>query len=168
MRQKLRPIHALACLGLLASGPAQATDRDLTGTWKGIQVCDDSDGGVARSFVTDDRVEISQEGDRLRLRRVSQDGELSLTYEGTVVALADSSRFEAMVSVCDGSYAAREMLRLRRVRVSEDGGGTFDAESLYESSEVPGLRGIQIFGTCKWAYQRISTADPRIPRCQID
>ncbi len=154
-----------ATLGLLASGPVLAADRDLTGTWEGIQVCDDTDGGVAQNFVTDDRVEITQRGDHLRLRRVTQDGAESLTYEGTVVALAHSDRFEAMVSVCDGSYEAREMLRLRRVQVGGGGGGTFDAESLYESSDVPGIRGTQIFGTCKWAYERVSPDNPRVRRC---
>lgn len=98
------------------------------------------------------------------LRRVTQDGAASLLYEGTVVALTSSERFEAMVSVCGGPYEAQEMVRLRRVRVNEDGSGSFDAESLYESADAPGLEGLQIFGTCKWAYERVATSNPRVPR----
>jgi hypothetical protein len=58
------------------------------------------------------------------------------------------------------------MLRLRRVLTNAVGLGSFDAESLYESSAVPGLEGTEIIGTCKWAYQRVSTDDPRVPACR--
>src|SRR4029450_4919969 len=102
-------------------------------------------------FVAEDRVEITQKDDLLRLQRVTQDGADSLLYEGPVAALVSSERFEAMVSVCGGSYKAQEMVRLRRVQVNEDGSGSFDAESLYDSAGAPGKEGVQIFGTCKWA-----------------
>ena len=117
------------------------------------------------NFVADDQVEITQRDGHLGLRRVTQDGAASLLYEGTVMALASSERFEAVVSVCGGSYEAQEMVRLRRVRVNEDGSGSFDAESLYESADAPELEGVLIFGTCKWAYERVSTSNPRVPRC---
>ena len=156
-------------LGSLAFGSTalaqDGSDVDLTGTWEGIQVCDDSQAGVQVNFVADDRVEITQQDGLLRLRRVTQDGADSLLYDGPVVALVSSERFEAMVSVCGGSYKAKEMVRLRRVQVNEDGSGSFDAESLYESADAPGVEGDQIFGTCKWAYERVSTSNPRVPRC---
>jgi hypothetical protein len=120
---------------------------------------------VQVNFVAEDRVEITEKDDLLRLRRVTEDGATSLLDEGPVVALASSERFEAMVSVCGGSYKAKEMVRLRRVQVNEGGGGSFDAESLYESADAPGFEGVQIFGTCKWAYERVSTSNPRVPRC---
>jgi hypothetical protein len=68
-------------------------------------------------------------------------------------------------STCGGSYKAKETVRLRRVQVNEDSSGSFDAESLYESADAPGFEGVQIFGTCKWAYERVSTSNPRVPRC---
>lgn len=165
MKSQLPFVTVILSMVLLAPAHALAEGGDLTGVWEGIQVCDDTDGGVAQTFTTDDRVEITQRGDHLHLRRVTQNGALSLTYQGAVVPLQGSDRFEAMVSVCDGNYEAQEMLRLRRVRVDQDGSGTFDAESLYASSDAPGLRGVQIFGTCKWAYQRASADDPQVPRC---
>ena len=118
------------------------------------------------NFVAEDRVEITQLDGHLRFRRVvAQDGADSLLYEGPVAPLASSERFEPMVSMCGGSYEAKEMVRLRRVQVNEDGSGSFDAESLYESANAPGLEGVQIFGTCKWAYERVSTSNPLVPRC---
>jgi hypothetical protein len=167
-----RPSKVLALssmLGSLAFGSTalaqDGSEASLTGIWEGIYVCDDSQAGVQVNFVADDRVEITQQDGLLRLRRVTQDGAASLLYEGPVTALASSERFEAMVSVCGGSYKAKEMVRLRRVQVNEDGSGSFDAESLYESADAPGFEGVQIFGTCKWAYERVSTSDPRVPRC---
>jgi hypothetical protein len=169
MHRTSRVLALSSVLGSLTFGSTalaqDGSEASLTGIREGIQVCDDSEGGVQVNFVADDRVEITQLDGLLRLRRVTQDGADSLLYEGPVVVLASSERFEAMVSVCGGSYKAKEMVRLRRVQVNEDGSGSFDAESLYESADAPGLEGVQIFGTCKWAYESVSTNDPRVPRC---
>ena len=163
----IRVLVAVGALGALgvAALPVGSSDSDLTGTWEGQQVCDDVDAGVQQNFVTDDRVEITQRGDQLRLRRVTRDGAHALIYEGPVMKLQGSTRSEAMVWVCGGTYEARETLRLRRLRADADGSGMFDAESLYESTDAPGLEGIQIFGTCKWAYERVSRQDPQVPSC---
>jgi hypothetical protein len=120
----------ITTMGLLASGAAPTDEASLTEIWEGIQVCDDPHAGVQLEIVADDRVEITQRDGHLRLQRVTQDGSASLLYEGTVVTLASSERFEAMVSICGGSYEAQEIVRLRRVRVNENGSGSFDAESL--------------------------------------
>jgi hypothetical protein len=169
MHRTSRVLALGSMLGSLAFGSTalaqDGSEASLTGIWEGILVCDDSQGGVQVNFVTDDRVEITERDGHLRLRRVTQDGAESLLHEGPVVALASSERFEAMVSVCGGSYKAKEMVRLRRVQVNEDGSGSFDAESLYESADAPWVEGDQIFGTCKWAYERVSTSNPRVPRC---
>jgi hypothetical protein len=161
----VRSISAAGMAAVVAWPAGAAEDLPLTGVWEGLQVCDDVDGGVQQNFVTDDRVEITQRGERIRLRRIRQDRALDLFYEGPVMPLEGSPRVEAMVTVCGGNYEARETVRLRRVRTDSDGGGTFDAESLYMSSDVSELPGIQIFGTCKWAYERVSTRDPNVPRC---
>jgi hypothetical protein len=161
---------ALGVAGSLVSGSAlaaaDAPSADLTGTWKGLLVCDDYRGGEQANFVADDRVEITQTGQSVRLRRVAQDGSRALIYAGRIAPITDSARVEALVSVCGGAYVAQEMLRLRRVLTSADGSGTFDAESLYESTAVPGLEGTEILGTCKWAYQRASAQDPGVPACR--
>src|SRR5687768_11861441 len=107
MRVRVRFSVPLAAMGLLAPGAATADEASLTGIWEGIQVCDDSQAGVQVNFVADDRIEITQRGGQLRLRRVTQDGAASLLYEGTVMAPASSERLEAMGSVCGGSYEAQ-------------------------------------------------------------
>ena len=169
MHHPSRVLALSSMLGSLAFGSTalaqDGSEASLTGIWEGIYVCDDSQAGVQVNFVAEDRVEITQKDGLLRLRRVTQDGADSLLYEGPVAALVSSERFEAMVSVCGGSYEAQEMVRLRRVQVNDDGSGSFDAESLYESADAPGVEGDQIFGTCKWAYERVSTSNPRVPRC---
>jgi hypothetical protein len=169
MRRTSKAFALGSMLGSLTFGSSalaqDGSEASLTGIWQGIYVCDDSEAGVQVNFVADDRVEITQQDGLLRLRRVTQDGADFLLYEGPVVALASSERVEAMVSVCGGSYKAKEMVRLRRVQVNEDGSGSFDAESLYDSADAPGKEGVQIFGTCKWAYERASTSNPRVPRC---
>jgi hypothetical protein len=163
----IRALLAIGPIILTLCGPTLAGSDlkilNLTGTWEGLQVCDDNEGGEQVNFVTDDRVEISQRGHHLRLRRVNQSG--GLIYDGRVLEISGSTRVEAMVSVCDGTYVAREMVRLRRVRATADGSGSFDAESLYESTDALGFEGVQIFGTCKWAYERVSTKNPRVPAC---
>ncbi len=164
----IRALLAFGAVALTICGPALAggasTTADLTGTWEGQQVCDDNEGGEQVNFVTDDRVEISQRGHHLRFRRVTQSG--ALIYKGRVLEINGSTRVEAVVSACDGTYVARETLRLRRVLATADGSGSFDADSLYESADAPGFEGVQIFGTCKWAYERTSTADPGVPACK--
>ena len=169
MQRTSRVLALSSMLGSLAFGSTAlaqgGSEASLTGIWEGIYVCDDSQAGVQVNFVAEDLVEITEKDGLLRLRRVTEDGATFLLYEGPVAALASSERFEAMVSVCGGSYTAKEMVRLRRVQVNEDGSGSFDAESLYESADAPGVEGDQIFGTCKWAYERVSTSNPRVPRC---
>jgi hypothetical protein len=157
-------VGSLVANGAMAAGGATAAN--LTGTWKGLQVCDDNRGGDQDNFVADDRVEITQTGQSVRLRRVAQDGSRALIYQGRVAPITGSARVEALVSVCGGAYVAQEMVRLRRVLTNADGSGRFDAESLYESSAVPGLEGTEILGTCKWAYQRVSADDPGVPVCR--
>ena len=127
---------ALGSFGVVAPS-AGGSDSNLTGTWEGLQVCDDVYGGVPQNFVTDDRVEITQQGDHLRLRRVTRDGAHALIYEGPVMSLQGSTRREAMVSACGGTYEASEMLRLRRVRADADGSGMFDAQ---DTDSIPGRR----------------------------
>jgi hypothetical protein len=161
---------AFGLVSMLASGFGSAADddviADLTGTWEGLQVCDNNTGGEQINFVTDDQVEITQDGSRIRLRRVAKDGTRALIYEGSLARIDGAAHVEALVSICDGTYVAQEMLRLRRVLTKEEGSGTFDAESLFESTDAPGLEEIEIFGTCKWAYERVSIEDPNLPACR--
>ena len=127
-------------------------------------MCDDSEGGVQVNFVSDDRVEITEKDGLLRFRRVTQDGAASLLYEGPVVALASSERFEAMVSVC-------AVLQSQRDGAAQTRSGERGWQRLVRCREPVRKRGcagfedVQIFGTCKWAYERVSTSDPRVPRC---
>jgi hypothetical protein len=168
MRRTAKAFTLSSMLGSLAFGSGalaqDGSEVDLTGTWEGVQVCDDLIEGEFANFVADDRVEITQDGSRLRLRRVAN--ESRLIYEGSLARIVGAAHVEALVSICDGTYVAQEMVRLRRVLTKEDGSGTFDAESLYESTDAPGFEEIEIFGTCKWAYERVSIEDPNVPACR--
>lgn len=156
---------------LLAGGPSPVSAEDrgaggMTGIWQGVLVCTDNAGGEEVNFVSDYLVEITQRGDRLRFRRTSQDGSNEFfVYEGHVVPIDGSERVEALVTACGGNYEVQEMLRLRRVSVSKDGSGSFDGESIFQSTDLPNLPGIRLISTCRYAYDRVSSEDPHVPRC---
>jgi hypothetical protein len=167
MPGSLRAALVLSVGSLLVSGAGLATEVafDLTGTWQGILICNDNAGGNQVNFVRDDRVEISQEGDRLRFRRASQDGTESFLYEGRAVPIDGADRFEALVTACGGNIEVQEMVRLRRALTLEDGTGTFDAESIFAASDLPGLEGTLLISSCRYAYSRESSEDPAVPSC---
>ena len=136
-------------MGLLASGAASADEASLTGIWEGIQVCDDSQAGVQLNFVADDQVEITQRDGHLGLRRVTQDGAASLLYEGTVMALASSERFEAWSRCAAVPTKPKRSVVLKRVRVNEDGSGLVrcrepDESAMRQVEGVADFRHVQV------------------------
>jgi hypothetical protein len=159
-------------LSLVVGFSALATDGatvDLTGTWQGAQVCDDFAGGEFSIFtLADNPLLVVQDGDKIRfLSAGSPPNEIAddLVYEGLVQPVEDGSQAEALASICGGDYDAQETVRLRRITVSADG-GHFDADSIFFTDDYPQAKGILIFETCKWAYERVSTTPPSVPACQ--
>jgi len=150
------PIMGLLCFVV----PQAYAAFDMTGTWKGTQVCNDLTEGVAENYLLqDDIVEISQQGMDIRMTG------LGLLYEGVGQRTAGPIKGEAVVSVCGGEFEAQEIVRIQRIQTGGAGQGSWDAISIFESKEYPGIEGDENFSSCKWVYERISTDDPNVPGC---
>jgi hypothetical protein len=144
-------------------------DVDLTGTWQGTQVCEELIGGEASNFVFfDNPLLVVQDGNRFRFLVVGLSPDEvtdDLVYEGVVQQVEGGAHAEAMAGICGGDYEAQELVRLRRIETSEDG-GRFDADSIFFTDDYPIAEGALDFATCKWAYERVSTDPPRVPSCE--
>ena len=64
-----------------------------------------------------------------------------LVYEGVIQTVEGSDHFEALASVCGGDYKAEELVRLRRIETSADG-GRFDADSIFFTDDFPLAEGV--------------------------
>ena len=106
------------------------SDVDLTGTWKGAQICEELIGSEFGNFVVvDNPLLVVQDGDTFRFLYVGDEEELAddLIYEGVIQNVEGSDHFEALAGICGGDYKAEEIVRLRRIDISEDV-ARFDAE----------------------------------------
>jgi hypothetical protein len=70
-----------------------------------------------------------------------------------------------LAGICGGDYKAEEIVRLRRIEASETA-ARFDADSIFFTDDFPLGRGTLDFETCKWAYERVSTERPDVPKCE--
>jgi hypothetical protein len=164
---------ALSMLGSLAFGSGalaqDGSEVDLTGTWEGEKVCDQFNEGEFRNFVlVDDVLLIIQDDDTFRFVDLIETQEGipdDLVYEGVSQAVDGSDQFEALAGICGGDFQAEEIVRLRRIDISEDV-ARFDAESIFFTDDFLLFEGARIFATCKWAYERVSTEPPDVPECQ--
>lgn len=160
MRQTV--IAVVVVIGLVGLVFQQAVAFDLTGIWRGTQVCDELIGGKFGNFVvTEDELQISQCGDEIRMSN------LGLLYRGVIQENEECKETgEAILTVCGGDFEAQEMVRIMRIRAKKnETAGSWDAISIFQSSEYPGSEGVQDFATCKWAYERTDTCDPEVPTC---
>jgi len=144
------------CFRSLRLGTVQAGALNMTGTWEGFTACDELKGGEFTHDSFPELLEISQDGDTVRMSG------FGILYEGKVQEITGSSiQGEAVLGAC-GGIEETETVRIQRI-VTQGDEGSFDATSVYESDEFfPGLR---TFGTCKWHYNRVSTDDPNVPAC---
>jgi hypothetical protein len=172
MRRPSRALALSSMLGSLAFGSGalaqDGSEVDLTGTWEGAQICDDLIGGEFTDFVIVDNVlRVVQDGDRFRFVYIGDEEDIAddLVYEGVIQTVEGSDQFEALAGICGGDYKAEELVRLRRIETSADG-GRFDAESIFFTDDFPLAEGVLDFENCKWAYARVSTERPDVPECQ--
>ena len=172
MRRTSRVLALSSMLGSLAFGSTalaqDGSDVDLTGTWEGAQICEELIGGEFGNFVVvDNLLLVIQDGDTFRFLYVGDQEELAddLVYEGVIQNVEGSDHFEALAGICGGDYKAEEIVRLRRIDISEDV-SRFDANSIFFTDDFPSFRGTLDFDTCKWAYERVSTERPDVPECQ--
>ena len=114
----------LGSLAFASSALAQdGSDVDLTGTWKGAQICEELIGGEFGNFVVvDNPLLVVQDGDTFRFLYVGDEEELAddLVYEGVIQNVEGSDHFEALAGICGGDYKAEEIVRLRRIDISGD------------------------------------------------
>jgi hypothetical protein len=159
----------LGCLTFGSGALAQdGSEIDLTGTWQGAQICDELIGGEFVNFVVvDSPLLVIQDDDRFRFVVIGDEEDIAddLVYEGIIQTVEDSDQFEALAGICGGDYKAEELVRLRRIETSADG-GRFDADSIFFTDDFPSDEGVLDFDTCKWAYERVSTERPDVPECQ--
>ncbi len=153
---KLFSLRVLVLALFVGPAAVAAAPLDLTGNWEGQAVCDELIDGEYTLHVFPDPLEITQEGDRVR---VSGFGVL---YEGTVQHLKGPNGGEAMIHAC-GGIPENEVVRIQHIVTKRNGEGRLDANTHYESdSFFPGSRA---YGTCKWNYTRVSRKDPEVPAC---
>jgi hypothetical protein len=165
MRRTSKAFALSSLLGSLALGSStlaqDGSEVDLTGTWEGAQICEELIGGEFFNFVAaKDRVLVIQDGDRLRFSN------LDLVYEGVIQEVQGSDFVEAIAGVCGGDYKAEEIVRLRRIDISEDV-AHFDADSIFFTDDFPSAEGVLDFDTCKWLYDRVSQEPPDVPECEF-
>lgn len=132
----------IAVLGLLGLGTVHADSLNMTGTWEGFAVCDELKGGEFTHDLFPDSLEISQDGDTVRISG------FGILYEGKVQEITGSGNSiqgEAVVGAC-GGIEETETVRIQRI-ITQGSEGSFDAATIFESDEFfPGLR---TFGTCR-------------------
>jgi hypothetical protein len=168
MRRSSKAFVLSSMLGSLALGSSTlAQEVDLTGTWEGAEICEDLVGGEFAQFVADNTLLVIQDGDKFRFLYIGDEEEIAddLLYEGVIQNVEGSDHFEALAGLCGGDYKAEEIVRLRRIEVLEDT-ARFDADSIFFTDDFPSAEGVLDFGTCKWAYERVSTEAPDVPECQ--
>ena len=135
MRRTSTAFALSSMLGSLAFGSStlaqDGSEVDLTGTWEGTQICDELNGGEFVNFViVDNPLLVVQDGETFRFVYIGEpEEELAddLVYEGVIQTVEGSDHFEALAGICGGDYKAEEIVRLRRIDVSEDA-AHFDAE----------------------------------------
>jgi hypothetical protein len=172
MRRTSKAFALSSMLGSLALGSStlaqDESEVDLTGTWEGAQICEGLIGGEFNNFVVvDNTLLVIQDGDEFRFVYVGDEEEIAddLLYEGVIQNVEGSDHFEALAGICGGDYEAEEIVRLRRIKVLEDG-ARFDADSIFFTDDFPPAEGVLDFEICKWAYERVSTEPPDVPKCQ--
>jgi hypothetical protein len=153
-------------LSTLAQGAhAQAAGGfDLTGEWRGTEICDEVDGGRRNVFVERSPIFIRQgpNGRFLMLFRLDN-GNADVVYEGIVQPVAAGGH-EAVAIACGGDFRSQEVIRFRPI-TAVGAKGLFNGESQFFTNDFPGSGGVTNFGTCKYAYERVSTVRPVVRSC---
>jgi hypothetical protein len=76
-----------------------------------------------------------------------------------------NDHFEAMAGICGDDYKPEELVQLRRIETSKIA-ACFDADRVFFTDGLPEFKATVDFATCKWAYKRVSTERPDVPKCQ--
>lgn len=164
-RKSGQVVVGLALALPIPTAPAQAADGfDLTGEWHGSEICDELGNGQPGVFVETSPIFIRQRPDgTFRMVFRLDNGKADVIYEGIVQAVATGGH-EAVAIGCGGDFRSQEVIRLRPA-IATATSGVLNGESQFFTNDFPGSGGAISFGTCKYAYNRVSTERPVIPRC---
>jgi hypothetical protein len=146
---------------------AVGTDRfSITGTYEGVVACDDIIDGLSEGFFSPAVVKIVQHGDEIDLMHTYEniEGPVSRLYRGSVRTDPGGDTISGFFEACGGSYPARELARIFPASTSDDG-FSFSADSVFQSTAVPGVVGQLVVDSCKYALERTSTTRPDIDTC---
>ena len=119
--------------------------------------------------IVDNPLLVVQDGDRFRFLYTGEpEEELAddLVYEGVIQTVEGSDHFEALAGICGGDYQAEELVRLRRIETTETVGASMPTLSSSPMTFRCSGGASSDFETCKWAYTRVSTERPDVPKCE--
>lgn len=163
LREAFAILGALGCVSFTATATA-ADAIDLTGEWRGAEICDELDNGTPGVFTETSPIFIQQRANgRFTMLFRLDGGKANVIYEGIVRKVAGGGH-EAIAVACGGAFKSQEVVRLRPV-VTSGRTGLFNGESQFFTNDFPGSGGAVNFGTCKYAYERVARVAPPIRRC---
>ena len=128
-------VLSMAVFGLLGLGTVQAGSLNMTGTWEGFTACDELKGGEFTHDSFPELLEISQDGDTVRMSG------FGILYEGKVQEITGSSiQGEAVLGAC-GGIEETETVRIQRIITQGSGGGVHSMLPAYTkvTSSFPGF-----------------------------
>ena len=145
---------------------ALAAPFDLTGEWHGSEICDEVDAGKRNVFVETSPIFIRQEANgRFRMLFRLENGRADVIYGGLSQPTDGRGRgHEGIAIACGGAFKSQEVIRLQPL-IGKGPTPLFDGESQFFTNDFPGSNGAANFGTCKYAYTRVSASAPAIARC---
>lgn len=156
---------SIACaLGVLLTAAPAARAFDATGTWIGQYSCKSRDIDGKFTFKAKPSTAfITQVGSAVRINLDSE-----FFYQGTAFndAKKPDEKGEVFVVECatdfDATTGFAETLRAAVKTKPAKGTGSLSGLSVYQDLEDVGL---PEFGTCKFKYKRVDTADPGVGGC---
>jgi hypothetical protein len=156
----IRSFGFLAAL-LLASPAAHAFDA--TGTWEGQWSCKEFDGVKFTSKQKPSTLKITQNGSEV-FTDIDNGGYI---HDGHAIddAKKPNDKGEMMLVDCvsddNGADGFAEQIRVVVKVNAAKGTGSLSGVSQYQDASLFGSS----FGTCKYKYKRISTANPNVTGC---
>jgi hypothetical protein len=155
----MRPLGRGIAIGLLVGLTAgQARAFDLTGTWKGKQICKTTGtDGTTKFTEKDDTLTITQIGTEVRIHEAAFN---SLNTGLAFAFTANPDKGAVAFRECglsENTATKGEMGNAKVTTKPSTGDGKFVAVVVFTDSTL--------VDTCKWRYKRTSTADPGVAAC---
>lgn len=158
---------AAATATLLASS-AKADERfSMTGTYEGGFACDDVTGGSPGSYFSPAVLEIVQSGSHridLALTYDDLEGPETTLYRGEIAFDPAGDTVSGFFESCGGTFESSELTRIFPA-AADDAAFAFAGDTIFVSTDSPGLEGQLITEACKYAFTRVDHDRPDIDTC---